>query len=129
MKCLGQNVAKPAFHIAVAVVRYESVVSKVTGAEYTAHNLGDIDDASQLAILSADPITYARRALQSFKALFEFFGSPWWTRPMLVKRAVLATAAKNSACRADEGFSRMESSFIVRPDACASPTLVPCMRL
>lgn len=61
-KRLRENGAESPLHIATSVVRYESVVSKITGTEYTAHNLVNVNDASKFPVLSANPITNVRSA-------------------------------------------------------------------
>jgi hypothetical protein len=100
-KRLPENGEKPPLHIATSVVRYESVVSKITGTEYTAHNLINVNDVCKLPILSANPITNVRSALQPFEARFEFIDSPRWTRPVPMKFAAPSHSRQEfiSPCR------------------------------
>ena len=86
-KCFRQNGTKSSLHMTTSVVRYESIVSKVPGTEYTPHNLIDVDHASELTILSADPVRDVCLVLQAFEVLFEFLYRPWWTGPMAVQFA------------------------------------------
>jgi hypothetical protein len=48
-------------------VRNKSVVSKITGAESTAHNFIDVYYTSELAGFGADPVNEVRSGLQSFE--------------------------------------------------------------
>ena len=86
-KRLLENGPKAPLHIATAVVRCESVVSKITGTEYTADNLINVNDTGKLAILSANPITNVRSSLQAFEARLEVRDSLRWTRPVTVEFA------------------------------------------
>src|ERR1043165_642659 len=87
MKRFSENSTKPALHVATFVVRYESVVSKITGTEYPAHNLIDVNDSGKFSILGANPIAEVRSALQPFEARFESGGSRRWTSPVPVQLA------------------------------------------
>jgi hypothetical protein len=62
-KCVLDNGAKTPFHIPTTVVRYESIIPHVTGAEYTAHYLINVDYASESSIFSTYPIAEARFCL------------------------------------------------------------------
>lgn len=85
MKRLVHDGAKALTHIAAPVVRDESVVAEITRAEYTAHDLIDIDYTRELASFGANPVNEVRSGLQAFEVIFKFFGSPWRSCPMPVE--------------------------------------------
>ena len=72
MEGRGQYSAKAFLHIPTSVVRHECIVSKVTGAEHAAHNLVDIDHASEFSSFSADPITNVHTTSQAFETRGKF---------------------------------------------------------
>ena len=82
-KRLGQYSEKAFLHIVTLVVRYECIVTEVTGAEHAAQNFVDVDYASEFPGFSADPVTKVCAGVRALKTGRELVISARSTSPNL----------------------------------------------
>jgi len=74
------------------VVRYESVIPKIAGAEQATHNLIDVDHTSKFSVLCTDPVGNMSSSSRTFEVLSEFVDSSGWVCSMSME----FTTASNS---------------------------------